>query len=122
MPRKATTFRLDDDVQARLATLSKFLHQPMNRLVNEAVKHYVARRSRDVERELEESLANLRAYRELDPDFEQAIAAFAKAEVSAEDPFEGQVAEYPAGSRAGRSRGPVQKEIDQLLNGRLGRK
>ena len=65
----------------------------MNQLVNEAVKDYVRRRSREVERNLESTLASLRAYRERDADFEQAVAAFAKAEgrYAKEDPAEGVV-------------------------------
>ncbi|MGH7366013.1 MAG: hypothetical protein ACREK9_06335 [Candidatus Rokuibacteriota bacterium] len=107
MPRKAFTFRIDPDVQAALATLSKILHRPMNRLVNEAVKAYLKRRSQEVERDLEASLASLRAHRKRDPDFEQAIAAFVEAEASMEDPVEG---------RPETDSGPVRTEIQRLLN------
>ena len=62
----------------------------MNKLVNEAVRAYLDQRGRKAERDLEACLANLRAYRKRDPDFEQAIEAFAKAEVNAKDPIEGQ--------------------------------
>lgn len=100
-------------MQARLAALSKILRRPMNRLVNEAVEAYVERRSSEVERDLEASLASLRAYRQRDPNFEQAIADFAEAEVSIEDQVEGQPAD---------DGGPVRTEIDRLLNGGLGRR
>jgi hypothetical protein len=50
----------------------------MNQLVNEAVKDDVRRRNREVERNLESTLASLRAYRERDPDF-AAQALFRKA-------------------------------------------
>lgn len=122
MPPKATTFRIDPSVQAALETLSKTLKRPMNQLVNEAVKAYVARRSAEVERDLEATLARLRAYRERDPDFEEAIERVAKAEAQfgKDDPTEGEVVfgtlidgqliekEAP---------GPVQAEIDRLLHG-----
>lgn len=54
------------------------------------------------------NLSKLRAYRESDPDFERAIAAFAEAEVNLEDPLEGQRIE---------ERGPVQPKVYDLLNG-----
>jgi len=75
-----------------------------------------------VERNLESTLASLRAYREGDPDFEQAIAAFARAEAryGEEDPAEGEVVvgklvnvqlqDEPAS-------GSVQAEIRKLLDG-----
>ena len=92
MAAKASTFRIEPTVQAGLETLSRVLKRPMNQLVNEAVKDYVRRRSREVERNLESTLASLRVYREGDPDFEQATAAFARAEAryEKEDPAEGE--------------------------------
>ena len=52
----------------------------MNQLVNEAVKDYVERRSREVEHGLEATLAKLRAYRQRDPHFKEAIGALVDAE------------------------------------------
>src|ERR1700687_4614800 len=93
MPVKASTFRIEPIVQVGLENLSRVLKRPMNQLVNEAVKDYLRRRSREVERDLESTLASLRAYRKQDPDFEQAIAAFARAEAryGTDDPAEGEV-------------------------------
>jgi hypothetical protein len=122
MAVKASTFRIDPTVQSGLENLSRLLKRPMNQLVNEAVKDFVRRRSRELERELESTLTSLRAYRERDPDFEQAIAALARAEVrfGQGDPAEGEVVvgklvhgqlvDEPA-------RGPVQAEIRKLLDG-----
>jgi hypothetical protein len=45
------------------------------------------------ERSLEANLAGLRAYRKRDPGFQRAIAAFVAAEVSLEDPLEGEPVE-----------------------------
>ena len=69
------------------------LKRPMNQLVNEAVQDFVDRRSREVEHDLEATLAKLRAYRQRDPHFVQAIAAIADAEarVGKNDPAEGTV-------------------------------
>ena len=80
----------------------------MNQLVNEAVKMNVDRGSREAARDLEASLASLKAYRLQDPDFEEAIEAFAEAEASVADPLEGQ---------PGQSEGPIQAEMLRLLNG-----
>jgi predicted transcriptional regulator len=91
MSRKATTYRIDPFVQAGLSTLSKILGRPQNQLVNEAVRDFVARRSKEVEADLEATLESLRAYRKSDPNFERAIADYVDAEASLqEDPAEGQ--------------------------------
>lgn len=109
MNRKATTYRIDPVVQAGLATLSQVLGRPLNQLVNEAVRDYVTRRSREVEMDLEATLESLRAYRRSDPNFERAIADYVDAEASlTEDPAEGQRA---------MDIGPAQTRILELLNG-----
>ena len=76
-----------------LAVLVVTLKRPMNQLVNEAVQDFVDRRSREVEHDLEATLTKLRAYRQRDPHFVQAIAAIADAEarVGKNDPAEGTV-------------------------------
>jgi len=65
MARKASIFRLDPEAQSALAHLSRLLGRPMNKLVNEAVRDYLLKTSQK-ERELEGTLASLRAYRERD--------------------------------------------------------
>ena len=93
MAGKATTVRMDPRTQAALENLSRLLKRPMNQLVNEAVQDFVDRRSREVEHDLEATLTKLRAYRQRDPHFVQAIAAIADAEARAgkNDPAEGTV-------------------------------
>ncbi len=120
MPTKASTFRIEPTVQAGLEQLSRVLARPMNQLVNEAVKDFVRRRGREVEPELESTPSNLRAYRQRDPDFEEAIAAFAKAEAEfgKDDPAEGKVMIGKlVNGHLVEEAGPIEKEIDQLLNG-----
>lgn len=122
MTRKATTFRMEPAVQAALETLAKTIRRPMNQLVNEAVKDYVTRRGAEVERDLEATLARLRDYRERDPNFEEAIARVARAEadLGKNDPVEGEIVigTFVDGRFVEEEkRGPVQTEIDQLLNG-----
>jgi predicted transcriptional regulator len=65
--RKASTFRIEPSVRDALEHLSEVLNRPMNQLVNEALEDFVARRSREVEQDLEATLARLRAYRARDP-------------------------------------------------------
>lgn len=109
MIRKATTYRIDPTVQAGLATLSKILGRPQNQLVNEAVRDFVARRSEEVEADLEATLESLRACRKSDPAFERAITDYVDAEASLkEDPAEGQRSEDV---------GPVQARMLELLDG-----
>lgn len=96
----------------------------MNQLVNEALEDYLDRRSLALERSLERTVARLRAYRNRDPHFKDAMAAVVDAEATLgkEDPAEGKVVvgrlvggklvEAPAT----RASGPVQAEIDRLLN------
>ena len=124
MMRKASTFRIDPPVQAALENLSRILKRPMNRLVNEAVKDYVDQRGREVERDLEATLASLRAYRKRDPHFRTAVAEFVDAEArfGKEDPAEGKVVigKLVNGQlvevQAAEGTGPIQTEIRRRLN------
>ena len=117
---KATTFRLEPNLQQGLETLSKILKRPMNQLVNEALKDYVSRRSHDVEQDLKGTLATLRAYRRRDPAFKQAIAAAAKAEAQhgRSDPLDGEIVIGElVDDELVEDLGPVQTEIHRLLRG-----
>ncbi|MHA1598768.1 MAG: hypothetical protein ACTSV1_08610 [Alphaproteobacteria bacterium] len=106
--RKPTTFRIDPDIKGGLEKLGKILGQPLNKLANEALGEYVARRTRDVENDLQATLDDLRAYRKSDPDFERAIDAFVEAEATgAGDPVDG---------RAEEQSGPVETTIRELLS------
>jgi predicted transcriptional regulator len=106
---KATTFRLEPKLQEGLTMLSTILKKPLNSLVNEAVEDFLETRSSEAQANLEETLNRLRAYRQKDPKFEAAIAAFvdAEAKLGAEDPAEG---------RLKPTIGPVETLIHKLLN------
>lgn len=108
LTRRATTFRLDQRKQAALANLSKILRRPMNTLVNEAVEVYLQKRNLEVERDLQATLKSLRTYRQRDPHFKKAIAAFIDAEANLKDPFE---------STLTTADGPVRAELHRLLHG-----
>ena len=84
MTRKATTFRLDPEVQAALAVLSDVQRRPQNQLVNEAVRDLVSKRARDVEVDLESTLSRLRAHRLDDPTGAASMATAMGAEVAVE--------------------------------------
>jgi hypothetical protein len=90
MARRATTFRLDPDLQAGLALLSKVQGLTQNQLVNDAVRALLAKRARDVSVDLESTLARLRAHRRADPTGEKSMTAAMQAEAALEhDPAEG---------------------------------
>jgi len=96
MSRRATTFRLDPEVQAALAALSDVQGRPQNQLVNEAVRELVAKRTRDVEVDLESTLTRLRAHRFQDADGERSMAVAMEAEAAVEhDPADGVRVERP---------------------------
>ena len=83
MARKASIFRLDPDTQAALVNLGQLLGRPMNKLVNEAVRDYLLKTSQK-ERELEGTLASLRAYRERDLQVREASAPYVTSSVGPE--------------------------------------
>jgi hypothetical protein len=106
--KKATTFRIEETTMVGLEKLSAILNKPLNKLANEAVREYVARRISEVEVDLASTLEDLRAYRKADPNFERSMAEFIEAEASAtHDPVEGRVSEV----------GPAQQRMSKLLHG-----
>lgn len=117
MQRKATTVRLEPAAQAKLRKLSKILHQPVNKLVNEAIRDYVVRRSKQAEDELSSMLAGLRELRKRDPNFEESIAKFIEAELTVtDDPAEGSIFIEEGESDEVGAVGPVQKAVLKVLN------
>lgn len=90
MTRKATTFRLDPEVQAGLAMLSEVEGRPQNQLVNEAVRQWLSTRTGEVVVDLESTLARLRVYRLNDPTGGKSMAEAMEAEAAVErDPATG---------------------------------
>ena len=81
------SFRLDPEVYAGLAQLSK---EQGRQLVNEAVRELVSKRTQGVEVDLKSTLARLKAYRLRDPTGEKSMAAAMKVEAAIDyDPAEG---------------------------------
>jgi hypothetical protein len=118
VPRVPFTLRIGLEERSALENLSKIEGRPINQLLNEAIKIYLSRRGQK-ERSLEADLEKLRAYRKKDPGFNHAIAAFVKAEVSIDDPLEGEPIEEPASEV--KPVGPVQSKIREVLGACLGR-
>lgn len=111
--KKASTFRLHQDVQAGLDFISQLQRRPKNKLVNEAVAEYVTRHALQTEDELQTILKRVKTYQKSDPDFARAIAAFAEAEATYgkdEDPMEGHLAPPAA------SVGPITRQLRNLIN------
>ena len=117
MTRKATTFRIEPVAMDGLVKLSAILDKPLNKLANDAIREYVARRTLDLERELESTLEDLRAYRKRDPNFEQSIAKFIEAELSVkDDPAEGSVFIEEGDAGEVGEVGPAQRAVLKVLN------
>jgi predicted transcriptional regulator len=108
MPRKSFTLRIEPLLRQQLDELAEASETPLNRLINDALRDFVGKRSLELEGELQSRLDRLRSYRRQDPKHEKAIEAFAKAEGAVPDPVEG---------RAHAKRGPIRKSIVRLLNG-----
>ena len=106
---KATTVRLDRDVQDALNSLSKLEGRPKNKLINDAVALYIEHEAEAIANEAETALEQIKAYRAADPDFESAIAAFAESEAQygANDTAEG---------RAMRSAPSLSEKVRRLVH------
>src|SRR5580704_6807556 len=114
MARVPFTLRIDTRERTALKNLSKVEGRPINQLLNEAIKVYLSRRGQK-ERELEATLADLRAYRKRDPGFRRAIAAFVEAEATSDDPLEGEPIRGHFVEGELKPAGPVQSKIREIL-------
>lgn len=108
---KPKTLRLEPTFEVGLGLLKQALHKPVNKMVNEAVGEYIARRTAEVEADLGGVLARLKAYRRSDPDFKRDRNAFiaAEAEFGASDPMEGVVYKVESPREAGAAKTAVRK-------------
>jgi predicted transcriptional regulator len=89
----ATTVRMAPALHGRLEVLQHALKRPMNKLIVEAIDYYVVHKTEEVEADLRGTLARIKAAREKDPQFKEAIATFVQAESAGakNDPAEGRV-------------------------------
>src|ERR1700678_4199532 len=112
MARVPFTLRMDEEERTALEDLSRIEGRPVNQLLNDAVKHYLSRRSPE-EQLLEASLERLRAYRKRDPGFRSALKALAESEASLEDPVEGKPFEQSGASQAAGT-GPAKTRVPEV--------
>lgn len=110
MARVPFTLRIETEERTALENLSKIEGRPVNQLLNDAIKSFLVQRG-PKELGLEANLAQLRAYRQRDPKFQRAIAAFIESETSFDDPVEGEVVSDKADSI-----GPAQSKIREMLS------
>ena len=81
---QVTTSRLDEAVQKGLQVLEAHsgVKRPLNKWVNIALAALIDRQAATLERELDQALRNIKAYRKTDPGYRRAIRAFIDAEVA----------------------------------------
>jgi len=114
MARVPFTLRIDAEERAALENLSKIEGRPVNQLLNEAIKSFLIRRG-PRERNLEMTLARLRAYRKRDPGWRSAMAGFVESEATLDDPLEGEPIEGQFRNGKLVAAGPAQGKIRELL-------
>jgi hypothetical protein len=110
---QVTTIRLEEAVQKGLQVLEAHsgVKRPLNKWVNIALAALIDRQAATLERELDQALRRIKAYRKADPGYRRALNAFIDAEVAlaAEDPMEG--------SRAPQAAGPAVAMVREMLRG-----
>lgn len=107
---KASTIRLQPELQSALDAISSHLDRPKNKIVNQAVAEFLEKTTFKMRDEIEGTLQKLRAYRNNDPSFEADIERFAEAESAdtGEDAHEGTIRST--------SSQPLTQEIQELLH------
>ncbi|MFM9967563.1 MAG: hypothetical protein ACKVQK_04045 [Burkholderiales bacterium] len=110
---QVTTIRLDPSVQNGLRLLEAHggAKRPLNKWVNVALAELIERHAATVERELEQALLNIKAYRKSDPGHKRAITAFIDAEIA------GMTGDPMEGSREPRPTGPAVSMLRQMIRG-----
>jgi hypothetical protein len=114
MTRIPFTLRIGTEEHNALKTLSKIEGRPINQLLVDAIKSYLAQRGQK-EQSLEANLADLRAYRKKDPGFRRAISAFVEAEATGKDPLEGELIEEKVDKDLSKPAGPVQTKVREVI-------
>jgi predicted DNA-binding protein len=115
--QKATTFRLNPEVNAALEAISEHIGATKNKIVNEALADYLKQRGEKLQTELDGTLQKLRQYRAEDPRFETGIERFARAEArcSKNDSHQGSVLET-SGKRPAKGKRSLNRKIHELID------
>jgi predicted transcriptional regulator len=113
---KVTPVRLEPALRQGLEMLQGVLKTTLNKLVNQAVGDFIRKRSAEIETDLEGVLKQVKAYRERDPKFREAIRMTVEAEAQAlkeglRDPAQGTTYLIPEGEA-----GPARSRMRTLLS------
>ena len=108
---KASTYRLNSELQTALDEISAHLGTTKNQIVNEALAEYLEKREAELRTPLDETRRKLRAYRNENPRFEADIECFAEAEstCAGDDTHEGRA--------SGESNQSLSRDIHGIING-----
>ena len=85
------TLRMEPSLHKELQAVSRLAKTSINQLIIQAIKAQLPEIRSRSERELEQTLEQLRIYSERDRNFTTAIEAFATSEATYNDPLEGEV-------------------------------
>jgi len=91
MSKKALTVRFDETDDDALAMISKLMKTSKNQLIIKAVRMLIATQSKKLADDMDSLSEKLKAYASRDPNFDEAIDTFAKAEAKMKDPLEGEI-------------------------------
>ena len=110
-PPKASTVRLNPNLQSALDKISGHLGKTKNKIVNEALADYLEKSGLQLRNDIDGALQKLRAYRSKDPSYKADIERFAKDESvhAAKDAHEGSVQI--------KSKQSLSHEIQELIHG-----
>jgi hypothetical protein len=113
---KVTPVRLQPALRRGLEMLQGVLKIPMNKLINQAVGDFIQKRAAEIETDLEVVLKQVKACRQRDPKFREAIRMTVEAEAQAHkegvrDPAQGTTYLIPEGEA-----GPAQSRMRALLS------
>ncbi|MBI3490263.1 MAG: hypothetical protein HY047_00440 [Acidobacteria bacterium] len=111
---KPITVRLAPELQRGMDILRIALKRPVNKMINEAVKGFIQKRTAEVETDLAGMLSQIKAHKRRDPKFDAAFDEWADAEAKfgGEDPAEGVVEPETVDAKVG----PTQTLVRELLN------
>lgn len=115
----AFTARFDPELYEELRSIANLRGDSMNRFVVDAVKARLRTSRRQLLERYREKVEKLKAYAERDPEFEDAIQAFAEAEAGAEgrDPAEGTVLISDSSKETESPAAEIDDRLDEILQG-----
>lgn len=113
----AFTARFDPELYEELRSIANLRGDSINSFVVAAVKARLRTSRRQLLERYQDKIEKLEAYADRDPNFEDAIQAFADAEMDAEDPAEGTIEISDSSKRATSMTTDVDDHLDEILEG-----